>query len=379
MRSLLAPCLPTRSLIKYHKGDHGNERDKYNTNIYDTSIRLLVLALIMGWCIMILLPFTSIILWGFILGIAFSPLHSKLVKMMGGKASLASLIIVLACLAIFIIPAWFFLDALIDNVKELRTGFLDGSLKLPPPPSDSVKTWPVIGEKLYEIWYATSTDLGGTVIKYKSELVGVGGKIAKGILSVGGGIFQLLVALIIGGVLLAIQDTGESVRKFVRKLAGDRGDEFADIIKMTVGNVVKGVLGVAFLQAILVGIGFFLAGIPYAGIWTLLVFLLAVLQIPAALVVIPVAVYLFSEKSTGAAIIWTVYLLLAGLSDNILKPILLGKGAPVPMLVIFLGVIGGFMLSGFIGLFTGAIVMSIGYKLFSAWINPSPTAENQGD
>ena len=346
-------------------------------NIYDTSIRLLFLALIMGWCLMILVPFTSIMLWGFILGIAFSPLHSKLAKMMGGKASLSSLILVLACLAIFIIPGWFFLDALIDNVKELRTSFLDGSLKLPPPPSASVKTWPVIGEKLYEIWYLASTDLGAIAIKYKSELVGVGSKIAKGMLSVGGGIFQLLVALIIAGVLLAIQDTGEAVRKVVRKLAGERGDEFTDIIKMTVGNVVKGVLGVAFLQAILVGIGFFLAGIPYAGIWTLLVFLLAVLQIPAALVVIPVAVYLFSERSTGAAIMWTVFLLLGGLSDNILKPILLGKGAPVPMLVIFLGVIGGFMLSGFIGLFTGAIVMSIGYKLFIVWINTSPTAENQ--
>jgi predicted PurR-regulated permease PerM len=349
------------------------------TNIYDTSIRLLFLALIMGWCLMILVPFTSIMLWGFILGIAFMPLHSKLAKMMGGKASLSSLILVLACLAIFIIPGWFFLDALIDNVKELRTRFLDGSLKLPPPPSASVKTWPVIGEKLYEIWYLASTDLGATAIKYKSELVGVGGKIAKGILSVGGGIFQLLVALIIAGVLLAIQDTGEAVRKVVRKLAGERGDEFTDIIKMTVGNVVKGVLGVAFLQAILVGIGFFLAGVPYAGIWTLLVFLLAVLQIPAALVVIPVAVYLFSERSTGAAIMWTVFLLLGGLSDNILKPILLGKGAPVPMLVIFLGVIGGFMLSGFIGLFTGAIVMSIGYKLFIVWINTSPTAENPGE
>ena len=241
-----------------------------------------------------------------------------------------------------------------------------------------MKTWPVIGEKIYGIWSLASTDLGQTAIKYKTELVEIGGKIAKGILSVGGGIFQLLVALIIAGVLLAIQDTGESVRKVVRKLAGERGDEFADIIKMTVGNVVKGVLGVAFLQAILVGIGFFLAGIPYAGIWTLLVFLLAVLQIPAALVVIPVVVYLFSERSTGAAILWTVFLLLGGLSDNVLKPILLGKGAPVPMLVIFLGVIGGFMLSGFIGLFTGAIVMSIGYKLFIAWINTGPEAESRG-
>jgi predicted PurR-regulated permease PerM len=239
-----------------------------------------------------------------------------------------------------------------------------------------VKNWPVIGEKIHGIWSLASTDLEQTVIKYKSEVVGIGGKIAKGLLSVGGGILQLFVALIIAGVLLSIPGTSESTRKVARKLAERRGDEFADIIKITVGNVVKGVLGVAFIQAALVGIGFFLAGIPYPGIWTLLVFLLAVLQIPPLLVVAPVAVYLFSERSAGAAIGWTVYLLLGGFSDNILKPILLGKGAPVPMLVIFLGVIGGFMLSGFIGLFTGAIMMSIGYKLFVAWINTGPTAEN---
>jgi predicted PurR-regulated permease PerM len=355
------------------------EEPNTTPNIYDTSIRLLFLAFIIAWCLMILLPFTSIILWGFILGIAFSPLHSKMAKMMGGKPKLASFVIVLACLAIFIIPAWLFLDSLIDNLKELKKSFLAGNLTLPPPPSDSVKTWPVIGEKLYEIWYSASSDIGGTIIKYKSELAGVGSKIAKGIISVGGGILQLLVALIIAGVLISIPGTGESVRKVFKKLADRRGDEFADIIKITVGNVVKGVLGVAFIQAILIGIGFFLAQVPYAGIWTLLVFMLAVLQIPPTLVVIPVAVYLFSEKSTGPALLWTVYLILAGISDNILKPILLGKGAPVPMLVIFLGVIGGFMLSGFIGLFTGAIVMSIGYKLFTAWINTRPTAENQGE
>jgi predicted PurR-regulated permease PerM len=347
-------------------------------NLYDTSIRLLFLALIIGWCLMILLPFTSIILWGYILGIAFMPLHGRLAKIMGGKAKLASFIIVLACLAIFIIPAWLFLDSLLDNAKELRTRFLAGSLTIPPP-SDSVKYWPVIGEKIYGIWSLAATDLAQTIIKYKSELVGIGRVTAKSLFSVGGGILQLFVALIIAGVLLSIPGTGDSLRKVVRKLAEGRGDEFADIIKITVGNVVKGVLGVAFIQAFLIGIGFFLAQIPYPGIWTLVVFLLAVLQIPPLLVVAPVAVYLFSERSTGAAIGWTGYLLLAGFSDNILKPILLGKGAPVPMLVIFLGVIGGFMLSGFIGLFTGAIMMSIGYKLFVAWINTGPTSENGGE
>jgi len=353
----------------------GMKETNTNPNIYDTSIRLLFLALIIGWCLMILLPFTSIILWGFILGIAFMPLHNRMATIMGGRPKLAAFIIVLACLAVFIVPAWLFLDSLLDNAKDLRTRFLSGSLTIPPPPA-SVKNWPVIGEKIYGIWSSASTDLEQTAIKYKSEVVGIGGKIAKGLLSVGGGILQLFVALIIAGVLLSIPGTSESTRKVARKLAERRGDEFADIIKITVGNVVKGVLGVAFIQAALVGIGFFLAGIPYPGIWTLLVFLLAVLQIPPLLVVLPVAVYLFSERSTGAAIGWTVYLLLGGFSDNILKPVLLGKGAPVPMLVIFLGVIGGFMLSGFVGLFTGAIIMSIGYKLFIAWINAGPTAEN---
>ncbi len=139
--------------------------------------------------------------------------------------------------------------------------------------------------------------------------------------------------------------------------------------KMTVGNVVRGVLGVAVIQAFFIGIGLLLAGVPYAGILTLVVFVFAVLQIPPTLIVIPIVVYLFSGKEIFPAALWSIYLFLAGISDNVFKPILLGKGAPVPMLVIFIGVVGGFMFSGFIGLFTGAIVMSIGYKLFEGWIN----------
>jgi predicted PurR-regulated permease PerM len=298
-------------------------------NIYDTSIRLLFLALIIGWCLMLLLPFASVILWSFILGIAFFPLHSRMAKILGGKPKLASFLIVLVSLAVFIVPAWLFLDTLLSNMKEFRTRFLAGSLTIPPPPT-SVRHWPVVGGKIYGLWHSASTDLAQTIDKYNSELVGVGRIIAKGLVSIGGGILQLFMALLIAGVLLSIPGTGDSSRKVARKLAGRRGDEFTEVIRKTVGNVVKGVLGVAFIQAFLVGIGLFLAEIPYAGILTLLVFLLAVLQIPPLLVMAPVAVYLFSERSIGAAIGWTVFFLLAGFSDNILKPILLGKGAPVP-------------------------------------------------
>jgi len=112
----------------------------------------------------------------------------------------------------------------------------------------------------------------------------------------------------------------------------------------TIANVVKGVLGVALILAIFHGILLMLAGIPYAGIWTLLIFVLAVLQLPVVFVTLPIVIYMFAVKETVPAIVWSVLLLVAGLSDNVLKPILLGKGAVVPMLVIFIGVVGGFQL-----------------------------------
>ena len=323
---------------------------------------------------MILYPFVSIILWGLIFALAFEPLHNSLKKFMGGKSRLASFIIVLVSLTIIIIPSWFFMDAIVEELKELKSSFQNKNMIISPP-SERVRSWPLVGDPIYDIWQSASVNLEQTIVKYKEPLVDLGRKLANGILSAVGGIFQMMVSLIIAGILLTIGGAGESIRKFFRKLAGDRGDEFADITKKTVANVVRGVLGVALIQATLIGIGFLLAGVPYAGLWTLVVFLFAVLQLPPTLVVIPVAVYLFSEKEMLPAILWSVYLVLGGISDNIIKPILLGKGAPVPMLVIFIGVVGGFIFSGFIGLFTGAIVMSIGYKLFIGWIN-SP---NQAD
>jgi len=339
-----------------------------NISVYDTIIRMLFLFLIIAWCLLIMLPFVHIMLWGFILGIAFMPIHNSLTKFFGGRAKLASAAIVIISLAIVIIPSLLFLDSIVNGVKGLKEAYQAGTLTIPPP-SEKVKSWPVIGEKVYEMWSAGVPDLKDFVVKYKEQLAGILGKLASGMLGITSGVLQMVGAIIIAGILLAVSGTGESVRKFFRKVAGKNGDHFADVAKLTIGNVVKGVLGVALIQALIIGIGFLLAGIPFAGLWTILVLIFAILQLPPTLVVLPVIFYMFSEKETFPAVIWTVYLILGGLSDNILKPILLGKGAPVPMLVIFIGVIGGFIFSGFIGLFTGAIVMSIGYKLYIGWIN----------
>ena len=362
------PAPWVRSPLTPNPQENVNNHPNAGISLYDTSIRLVLLALVVGWCLLIVYPFSSMILWGLILAMALAPAHRFLAKRMGGRSKLASVILVAVCLAVIIVPSWLFVDAIIDNVQDAKTRFQAGTLTIPTPP-ERVKGWPIVGAKLYDAWQLASLDLRELVVKHKTQLLGLGGTVARGILSFGGGVFQLIVAIFIAGALLAARGTGDSVHRIFGKLAGDKGDELAAIIHKTVGKVVKGILGVAFIQSLIIGVGLLLSGVPYAGIWTLAVFLIGVLQIPQFLIVIPAAIYLFSIKSTTVAVLWTIYLMIGGMADNILKPILLGKGAPVPMLVIFVGVIGGFLLSGLIGLFTGAIVMSVGYTLFQAWLD----------
>jgi predicted PurR-regulated permease PerM len=140
------------------------------------------------------------------------------------------------------------------------------------------------------------------------------------------------------------------------------------MIILTIRNVAKGIIGVAFIQFILMGGTLILAKVPFAGLWALAVLLFAIVQLPVGILAIPIIIYLYSANEPLIATLWAIPVLLFAMSDNIIKPWLMGKGAPVPMLVIFLGAIGGMMMSGFIGLFTGAIVLSIGYRLVSTWL-----------
>jgi len=348
-----------------------NNDPKFNSTFNYTVeiiIRLGFLFLLIAWCLQLLYPFAGIMIWAAILAISTAPIYDTLNAKLGDKPKVTSSIIILAGLLLIMIPSWLFLDSIISGVKDLSEELSSDSFSILPPP-DNVADWPVIGKNIHGIWALASTSLEDVIVKYKDQILQIGGAFFEGVLSLGGSIFQFVISTIIAGILLATKGTDSTARKFFTRLVGERGDEFTDATEVTVRNVTKGVLGVAVIQAILVGIGFLLAGVPYAGLWALLVMILGILQLPPLLVILPVVIYLFTANSTLVAILWTVYLLLAGSSDNILKPILLGKGAPVPMLVIFLGVIGGFMLSGFIGLFTGAIAISLGYKLFLVWLN----------
>jgi predicted PurR-regulated permease PerM len=343
------------------------KENSLNNSVYDTTIRLLIVLLIIVWCLMILYPFTNILLWSLILAMAMHPLHKKLSDKLGGKRKLTSFLIVFAGLCLVVIPSWVVIDSLVTELRDLKSGFETNGFSVPPP-AEKIKEWPVIGENVYDVWNSASVNLEQTIEKYRDQLLDIVRKLASGIMGSVGAAVQILLSFIIAAIILVYGGAGEAIRKFFRKLAGERGDELADVTMGTVSSVLKGVIGVALIVAVILGILFFLAGVPYAGLWTLLVFVLGILQLPALLVTLPIIIYLFATTSTGAAVIWTILIVIASMSDNVLKPLLLGKGAPVPTLVIFLGVVGGFIFSGFIGLFTGAIVMSLGYILFMGWL-----------
>jgi predicted PurR-regulated permease PerM len=186
----------------------------------------------------------------------------------------------------------------------------------------------------------------------------------------GFGLLEFILSIIICGFFLANAEGGGKIARDIGiRLSGIKGAEFAKDIEITIRNVARGVLGVAFVQAAMAGGAFFIAGVPLAGLWTIISLMLAITQIGLFPVIIPVIIYMFSASDLLTATLLAIWLFFVTIIDNILRPIWMGRKAPVPMLVIFLGSMGGFITSGIIGLFLGAVILSLGYKLFLLWLN----------
>jgi predicted PurR-regulated permease PerM len=342
------------------------ETEKFN-KLVDLLIRLGFLFLILSWSFRILTPFTNVILWGIILAMALFPLHKKLSTKLKNNNKLASIIIVILSLTVILVPTYLLLNQTISSLSSLVNDFQSGILKIPKP-SKEISEWPIIGENIYDIWQEFAENIEAFFSKHKEQFMAFGETFLEGVKNIGGSYITLILSVIISGALLSNTYTQDLGKRFFTRLLGKQGDEFIRIMSSTVGNVVKGVIGVAIIQSFLIGLGLFLFGVPYAGVWTLLALVMAILQLPVLPIIILVIVWLFDELNTFVAIIGSIYFIAAALSDTPMKALFLGKGASVPMLVIFLGVIGGFMSSGFIGLFTGAIIVSISYTLFINWL-----------
>jgi len=354
--------------------DQSNEHLSFSERrIIDITIKLALVIGLIYWCIGIVLPFTGPVLWAAILAITLYPLHTKLTKLFRGRKVLSSIIIIGILVLLLIVPAVWLVGSMAVESKNLITAFNNGTLIIPTPDA-SVADWPVIGKPIFNSWKLISSNLSDAIITYRNTLIIISEKLLSSIMAVTSGFLMFIFSLVISGFLLVKTDKIDlGALKFSNHMLGDKGEEFLEIVVQTVRNVAKGILGVAFIQFLLFGFAFVIAGIPFAALFAFLCFLIAIVQLPTAIVSIPVIIYLYSVKPPLQATIFTIILVVFSFSDSILKPILMGKNAPVPILVIFLGSIGGFIFTGFMGLFTGAIVLSLGYKLLGMWLQYNKT------
>jgi predicted PurR-regulated permease PerM len=348
-----------------------NSTENNSKQLFETILQLGLVFLILGFCFKLLSPFMMPILWAAILAVILFPIFDFLQRILKGRKTLASILITITMLAFIIIPTVYFFNSVATSILEIKDSIENGTLKVNAP-AQKIKDWPLIGKPLFEFLHTFSEDLEQGLLKYQSQITEVSKSLLDGIISSSLTFLQVILSVIIAGVLLISNSAKELAANFIRRVSGNKGEEILNITVSTIHQVVKGILGVAIIQTLFQAIGLYLAGIPFAGILTLLCLIFSIIQIGPLLVNIGVFIYLFSTGDTTYAVFWTVFFILSGLSDNILKPLLLGKGAMVPILVIFLGVLGGFMMSGFIGLFVGPIIFSIGYKLFVAWMDDKP-------
>jgi predicted PurR-regulated permease PerM len=343
----------------------------------ESSIRIGLVLFLVLWCYQIALPFLPPIVWGVILAVATQPIYARLLSAMGGRRSLAAATLVLVVLLVLIVPVVLLTANLVESTTELAHQVQAGTLEIPPPPA-RVADWPFVGERVHAFWSAASQNLDTALDPLHPQLKAVGHWVLETSTSAGFGLVVFSLSIVLAGVLLASgEPAADAARRVAERLVPERGAEIVALAEGTVQSVTRGILGTAFIQAFLAGIGLLAAGVPAAGIWALLVLLFAVVQLPPLLVLVPIIVWVFASHSTVVALVFAIWSTAVGLSDNLLKPLLLGRGSEVPMVVIFIGAIGGFIRAGIIGLFVGAVVLAVGHDLFRWWLDKAPEMEPQ--
>ena len=339
----------------------------------EASIHIGLTVLLAAACLFILLPFAPLLTWGIIIAVAAYPAFKRLQKPMGGRGILAAVLFTLILLAVLIVPVFFLADSLIESVQSVTAHVKSGAAIIPPPPP-TIASWPLIGAPLTRVWLLASRDLSELLREFAPQIKGVLPGVLSATAGLGATVLQLLLSIVVAGVLLANAEAAyEMTRSLFDRLFSEKGLEFQELVGSTIRSVTFGIIGVAVIQSVFAALGFLVVGLPAMGLWAVIFLIAAVLQL-GGLVLIPALIYVFATAATTKAVIFLIWCIIVGLMDNVLKPILLGRGVPVPIAVVFLGAIGGFVAMGIIGLFVGAIVLSVGYKLFLAWLEGTAVA-----
>ena len=332
----------------------------------DLAIRLGFIALLGFWSLRVIAPVLTIGLWSAILAVSLYPLFHWLARWMRPRPA-AGLVTVL-CLIIVIGPVTWLGFGMLGGAGSLMARLDTGELLLPLP-NESVKSWPLIGERLHELWLLAATNMKIALAEVAPTLKPVAAKlleVAQGMLF---GLFQLIVAIVIAGFLFTRgPQLVDALGVVLGRVLSHRGRELVQLAGVTIRNVSRGVVGIALLQAILSGAGFVAAGIPAPGLLAFVALLLGIVQIGSGILLLPIIIWSWTAMETMQALLFTAYMVPVGLIDNVLRPLLMARGLTTPMPVIMVGVIGGTLAYGIVGLFFGPIVLSVAWAVLVAWV-----------
>jgi predicted PurR-regulated permease PerM len=318
------------------------------------------------------------VLWAVIFAVSLFPVFGWLKARFGGRGALAATLLTLVALAIIIVPTVLLSASTIETVKAVTVKVEDGTLRVPPPPA-GVAEWPVVGEQLYPLWAQAAENLQEFIQRYREQLKPIWNFAVSQAASVGSAALMFMIAILIAGFLMAKAEPAvKGASALATRLAGENGASMVTNSGATIRSVVQGVLGVAFIQSLASGVAMLLAGVPGAGLWAGLVLILAIMQLPPLLVLVPAMIYVFASAGTLTGVIFMVVGLAISASDAFLKPLLLGRGLEIPMPIILIGAIGGMILSGIVGLFIGAVMLALAYQLFQAWMGLEDNTKNDG-
>jgi len=350
-----------------------------HSDIVRTTLAVLFIGILITASFWILRPFLTALVWATMIVVTTWPLMIGLQERFRGKRAPAVIVMTFALLLVFILPFSFAIATIIGRSDDIVTWSKSLATVTVPPPPEWLEKLPVVGSKLAARWHDLATvskaELSERVAPHAKAMMSWLVARAGGI---GMMLIQFLLTVIISAVLYASGDTAaEGVCLFARRLGGKPGEEAAILAAKAVRGVALGVVVTAVIQSLLGGIGLAVSGVPAAALLTAVMFVLCIAQVGPALVLIPAVIWLFWKDQTlwGTVMIaWTVFV---GTIDNFIRPFLIKRGADLPLLLIFSGVIGGLIAFGVIGLFIGPVILAVTYTLLKSWVSRDEPEQGQ--
>lgn len=335
----------------------------------ELSLRIGALALLLYVAVILVRPFATVIVWSVVLAVALYPFYERVCRVVGGRKRLAAVIVTLINLVVVLGPtAWLVLD-LIESIRRISDQFKLASLSIPPPPI-SIKSWPIIGERIYDTLLLASSNIEAAIAQFAPLLKPLAANVLLLAANAGIATAMFFASLIIAGFLFIPGPAlAGRLRLILHRLEPRHGEDFVVLAGTTIRSVSRGVVGVSALQAVLVGAGLTLAGVPGTSLITSAVLILGIVQIGAGIILIPLLVWCWLALQPVTAFLLTVYLVPLGLLDNVLRPLVIGRGLKTPMLIILIGVIGGTLAYGVTGIFLGPIILAVIWDLLSVWLD----------